>query len=209
MKTLNIVLLILIIIGISLLATQKFWVPTLVMVILEHETEQQQLQQPEVAIDTPAVVNTPRSTLDTWNWVLSEVSSQGTQFLYPNPLPTTYITAQDWPPIVEVVAGAFLCEEGVIVGSDGIQKQRARTSVDGMEYCVVTSAEGAAGSTYTSYEYATAYNDSVINISFILRTPQCMNYDEPKRSECLSEQAQVPVDEIVHRIATSVTTKRL
>lgn len=204
MKTLNIILLILIVTGVALLATQRYWVPGLVAFILEQEGGAQQSENYEVVAEVPEVVEVPKSDMDTWNWVLSEVSAQGRQFSYPNPLPTAYITPQDWPPTVEVTAGEFVCEEGNALGADGVQKQFVRKTINGTDYCVAMSAEGAAGSTYTSYEYTTAQGDFITKVSFILRTPQCMNYDEPKQSACKTEQTNFSVDALTDRIASSI-----
>jgi hypothetical protein len=103
-----------------------------------------------------------------------------------------------------MTTGVFVCEEGNAIGTDGVQKQYVQKTINGSNYCVATSAEGAAGSTYTSYEYTAAKGDVLTKVSFILRTPQCMNYDEPKRSECQAEQSTFDVDALADRIALSL-----
>jgi hypothetical protein len=203
MKTLNWILLMVIVIGVGLLVTQKYWVPGLVSFILEREGGEQQSENYEVVAEVPEVVEVPGSDMDTWNWVPSEVSAQGTQFSYPNPLPTTYVTPQNWPPTVELTAGAFVCEKGNVTGVDGMPKQYVQKTINGSNYCITTAVEGAAGSTYTSYEYTTAKGDFVTKVRFILRTPQCMNYDEPKQSACKIEQSTFDVDVLADRVASS------
>jgi hypothetical protein len=146
----------------------------------------------------------PSSDMSKWNWVLSEVSPQGAQFSYPKPVPTTYVTTQYWPPVVTMTSEDFSCKEGSALNSDGKQAQFARKTIGGSLYCVATSAEGAAGSTYTSYEYATTQGDFLTKVSFTLRTPQCMNYDEPEQSACKTDQASFNVDALADRIASSL-----
>lgn len=204
MKTLNWILLVVIVIGVGLLATQKYWVPGLVSYILEREGGSQQSENYEVVAEVPEVLEVPQSDMDTWNWVLSEVSTQGTQFSYPSALPTTYVTPQNWPPTVEMVAGEFVCEEGDTAGVDGVPMQYVRKTINSTGYCVGITAEGAAGSVYTSYEYTTTKGDFLTKVSFILRTPQCMNYNEPEQGTCKIEQSTFDVDALADQIASSL-----
>ncbi len=140
------------------------------------------------------------------DWMRSAPTSQGVTFLYPNPLPTTYITPQKWPPLVEVTAGGtFLCEEGTITAAGEPLKTRVRRTVGDREYCIVTSIEGAAGSSYMNYEYTTLQGNFMVRVVFILRTPQCANYDEPKQGACKAEEQSFDVDGLVDRIVSSVT----
>ena len=165
--------------------------------------------EPEVLVTEPVVEvpTAPRNDIESWNWVLSPVSPQGTQFKYPEPLPTKYVTAVEWPPTVSMVAGKLVCEQGSAIGSDGETKRFALRTLDGSDYCVGFSAEGAAGSTYTSYEYSTAQGDYVARVSFTLRTPQCMNYDDPERTVCKTEQALFATDALAVDILSSLTMR--
>lgn len=198
MKTIRIVLLLLIVLGVGLLITQKFWIPPLVALIMETEGAPQALEVPDV----PDPV--PKDGMEEWNWVLSEVSPQGTQFEYPDPLPTRFVSAQSWPPLVQMVANEFSCVEGDVRAADGPLKRLERRVINGHVYCVSLSSEGAAGSTYTSYEYATQQGDFVVRVVFTLRTPQCLNYDEPEQSACKTEQSSFNTDALADRIASSL-----
>ncbi len=197
MKTIRIFLLFLIILGIALLLTQKWWVQPLITSILDHEGVPQPLYIP----DTVDVVH---DSTEDWNWISSEVSTQDTQFMYPSSLNTQYVTAQDWPPFVYMGVGEFSCTEGDVVTEDGSQKHSEFRTINGYTYCVSISSEGAAGSTYTSYEYSTEQGDFVTKVAFTLRTPQCLNFDEPEQSACKTEQANFNTDTLADRIATSV-----
>lgn len=134
----------------------------------------------------------PGSSSTTDNLILSPVSAQGIQFSYPKFLPTTFVKTQEWPPLVEVVAGEFTCPEN--------KKQ----TIKGRTYCVIVSTEGAAGSTYTTYEYSTNRGDFIAKTIFTLRTPQCLNYDEPNQSICIQEQESFDVSGLVDQIISSI-----
>jgi hypothetical protein len=75
----------------------------------------------------------------------------------------------------------------------------------GQTYCVTKQSEGAAGSVYTTYQYETALGDSIATVLFTLRTPQCLNYDNPQQSACISEQTGFDVDVLADRILDSMT----
>lgn len=138
------------------------------------------------------------------NWV-STTTSQGIQFMYPDPLPTTYIEPGAWPPLVEMNPGSFSCTEGAAVGDDGRERTIERRRIVEHVYCVTVAAGGAAaGSTYPTYEYITARSDSLVRIVFTMRIPQCANYDEPKRTACFTEEEEFDTDGLADRIAASV-----
>jgi hypothetical protein len=127
------------------------------------------------------------------DWTLSQPDSQGIQFMYPQKLPTSYITAQEWPPQVTLTAGEqYSCAE---------QDERM---VGDRAFCVVKTNEGAAGTTYSTYEYITAQGDFLARVKFTLKFPQCMNYDEPNQSACKNEQASFDIDGLVDRLASSI-----
>lgn len=179
MKTIGIVLLVLAILAVGLFFSQKLWMPLFGM--SGENTE--------------------------WNWVSSETTSEELQFTYPNPLPTKFVTAADWPPVVSMTTGAFSCTEGDVTDPEGMRRHFERRTIGGHMYCVATSAEGAAGSTFTSYEYAIEKGNSVARVSFTLRTPQCMNYDEPEQSACKTEQASFDTNALADKIASSIRAK--
>lgn len=191
-----------IILGMGLILTHKLWIPSLVNAILKQEEISQSVDGKEdVVSDDPKITY---SNMDDWGWTLSEISPQGTQFMYPSVLPTKFVTAQTWPPTVEMTAGEFVCTEGEATLSDGSSKYFERRTIAGSAYCVGTSSEGAAGSTYTSYEYSTAQGDFLTRVIFTLREVQCLNYDEPEQSSCKSEQANFDPNDLADRIVSSL-----
>lgn len=138
------------------------------------------------------------------SWISSTPGDKDFIFLYPERIPTTFISAAEWPPLVERVVNRYMCKEGPITAADGPQKTTQKHMVGDREYCVTESSEGAAGSTYRTFEYNFQFGGEPYRTVFTLRYPQCENYDEPQRSACKAEQGSYSVDELVDRIAQSI-----
>lgn len=138
------------------------------------------------------------------NWISSEPTPQGFLFLYPERIPTTFISASEWPPLVERTENKYSCNESAAAASDGPQKTTKKQMVGDREYCVTESSEGAAGSIYHTYEYAFEFGGVPYRTVFTLRFPQCENYDEPQRSACKAEQSSFDINGVVDRIAQSI-----
>lgn len=124
------------------------------------------------------------------------------RFKYPETLPTTYITAVDWPPDI------FLNEEGYECTEAGSTTDRAgRTetrTINGREYCVTEVEEGAAGSVYTQYAYMTTSGEETFTLTFSTRSVQCGNYDEIERLACERERAGFSLDTLVEQMVATV-----
>ena len=129
-------------------------------------------------------------------------AENGISFQYPENLPTTYMGLQDWPPQVQVINEPYNCAEA---GSAIERAGRSETRIiNGHTYCVTQLTEGAAGSTYNQYAYAKAFNDKTVIFTFTTREPQCMNYDNPKQSECLKERADFSIDNFIDEIISTL-----
>jgi hypothetical protein len=202
MKIIRYTLLGLIVIGVGLLLSQQLWLPSFVAMTMPHEETMSTIATSTATSTTPDVVVS--TNMAEWNWVYSEASAQGVQFLYPDPLPTRYVAAPGWPPAVVMTKEEFTCDEASDVEADGITKRYEERMIGDREYCVGMAAEGAAGSTFTSYEYLTAQEDVLVRVTLTLRTPQCMNYNEPEQTACTTEQANFDVDGLVDRIVASI-----
>ncbi len=128
------------------------------------------------------------------SWKTRDDYEEGVSFRYPDPLPTTYISAQDWPPVVQVIHRIFSCVE------------KTRT-VNGKTYCVQSENGAAAGTMYTRYVYATpgTRENEITILGFTIRAVQCGNYSDPEKTECEREQASFDLDEFVDRIVATVT----
>lgn len=139
--------------------------------------------------------------LVTKNWMAT--TSNEFTFKYPADLGTKYIQTVDWPPILNVENKAYSCNEGgdSKVLPAGMTREQ---TIDSHSYCVTIEEEGAAGSVYTNYAYAFPYQNQTIIMTFTMRRPQCMNYDDPKQSECLKEEQDFNISPIVDTIVQTI-----
>lgn len=134
----------------------------------------------------------------------------GVEFSYPdnfylNNHLTEYVVPVQWPPTLSVSTSTFSCRTGgKVVVENG--KTSLRT-IDGKSYCITEASEGAAGSVYTTYLYKTMVNKKNVSINFTIRTPQCVNYDEPKVSECEKEKKDFNIDSLATKVLGSVVFK--
>jgi len=131
-------------------------------------------------------------------------NDDGIAFKYPEELPAEYISTADWPPVIKIENGTYSCE----TTPQEVSSMLAITSerlIDDNTYCVKVEHEGAAGSVYSSYTYTTLKEGELAKISFSLRYPNCLNYDEEKSEECYAERESFDVDSIAHEIVRSLT----
>jgi hypothetical protein len=127
------------------------------------------------------------------------------EFQYPEILTAKYISVVEWPPTVTITEGEFSCAETPAESS--FPARVARRMVDDRVYCVAAMSEGAAGSTYTTYTYTTVRGGKLISLNFVLRYPQCLNYDDPRQSECAAEREVFDLDGVVDRIVGTIELK--
>ncbi len=123
------------------------------------------------------------------------------EFQYPEDLGTKYTDAFLWPPKVTIETGEYAC--ATTAPESSLPEIVAEHTVDGRKYCVKVVNEGAAGSVYSTYTYVTVISGKLVGFNFILRYPQCLNYDEPKQSECQAERASFNLDTLMDEIAQS------
>lgn len=137
------------------------------------------------------------------NWKTSTDPVTGSSLRYPETIPTTYIHTVDWPPKLQLVEGPFTCiQAGQEIDRAGKTESRV---INGKDYCVTTLTEGAAGSTYTQYAYATQIGGKVAVLTFTLRqASSCSNYDDPQKSECEAERATFTIDPIIGQIIETI-----
>lgn len=139
----------------------------------------------------------------TSGWKTFTDSAQGFTFQYPETLTTKYITTVDWPPKVSISGDPFAC---TTAGKETDRAgQTTKEIINGRAYCVTKVVEGAAGSMYTQYAYATEIENKVLYFTFTLRATQCANYEPTERTACESERAAFDIDSLVDQIAQ--TTK--
>jgi hypothetical protein len=110
-----------------------------------------------------------------------------------------------WPPQVVFTLGVFTCTD---TGNEiQINGKTSNKTIQGKQYCVTQTSEGAAGSTYTTYTYTTTKGSELATVSFTLRAVQCMNYDDPKQSECLAERASFDPDTLASHMIDNAFQK--
>lgn len=106
-----------------------------------------------------------------------------------------YINVVDWPPQAQMIDQQFSCTEaGVAVERAG---ETRRKMINGREYCVTKIIEGAAGSTYTQYAYATGINGKTLIFTFSTRASQCANYEPEESIACEAEQKAFDPDPFI------------
>ena len=135
-------------------------------------------------------------------WKAVGDTAQGIIFQYPERLDTKYITPNEWPPKITVEEKKYTCIENpaaLIVPGETRQ-----VTFDGRLYCVHLEVGAAAGSTYTTYTYTTEKDGKLLTLIFTLRVPQCVNYEDPNKTECEAEQARFDPDLLADTILQKV-----
>lgn len=131
-----------------------------------------------------------------WQKFMDEES--GITFEYPEALTTEYIEVTDWPPQVQILDEPLACTEaGDVTTRAGRTEERI---IGERTYCVTETNEGAAGSVYTQYAYATEINNKTVVLTFSTRASQCENYSEPEMNECTIERGSFSPDSLIARI---------
>lgn len=154
--------------------------------------------------DCPAVDLPPNNSTSTPpGWEIMEDDKQDVTFFYPKTIGATYVTTNDWPPQFTITKNkTYSCANS---GSETTATGRTeRVTVNAREYCVTRKAEGAAGSTYTQYAYAFKSGTDLATLAFTLRTVQCMNYDDPQKTECQREQTSFNPNQLADQISQTL-----
>ena len=115
----------------------------------------------------------------------------------PNSFKADYISFQDYNLKIfniedynstefEIKNNEIECKETDL--SSSLPFSVAEREINNKKYCISASSEGAAGSVYTEYSYATVIENKVYSIKFIARYPQCDNYPEEESAKCKKER---------------------
>lgn len=138
--------------------------------------------------------NQPPKDWKTFNDPLNQIS-----FQYPESLTTNYISLQDWPPKVQIIDAPYSCTQA---GSETARAGKTEEKIiNEQKYCVTTKTEGAAGSLYSQYAYASSFkNNKTIILTFSLRFVQCGNYDTAQKTQCQKERQEFALDDLVGQI---------
>ncbi len=133
-------------------------------------------------------------------------------------LNTEYIGSQDWkvkivneeekyPPKFKITEGQIDCKK--TSSESALLSKTVKRRIDGRIYCIESASEGAVGTIYTQYTYFTIKNGSLITVSCVIRYPQCMNYSEPYRTECVNERKTFDLDKIISYIVKNLSVKKV
>lgn len=128
----------------------------------------------------------------------------GITFTYPEELPMSYITAQEWPPRFVLNGGPFNCdidEQTAAMSGFSGREQKMRGDV----FCIWDRSEGAAGSVYRDYQIVFEKDDLTYVMTFTLREVVCSNYPEPEAAACQTERNGFDVLALMYPITQSVT----
>lgn len=109
-----------------------------------------------------------------------------------------YINFIDWPPQATTSNDIYSCAK---------TSTTTEITINNNKYCRSVISEGAAGSIYNTYTYNFAKENNTVSLTFSTRQPQCMNYDNPKQTECLDEINNFNVDKIVDEVFTELDKK--
>jgi hypothetical protein len=129
-----------------------------------------------------------------------------------------YIGSQDWkvnmvneeenyPPKFKITEGQI--DYKITSSESGLLTSTAKRRIDGRIYCIESTSEGAAGTIYTQYAYSTIKNGSLITVSCVIRYPQCINYNEPQRTECAKERETFDLDKIISYIVKNLSVEKV
>lgn len=165
-----------------------------------------------VATDTQTDViknylqNQDQNSASVWKEVYdkqNEMSYKYIDNLYIDNKLTEYVHAVEWPPKVEVSYAPYVCDvsNSASVSPDGLTYLK---KINDTSYCVNVRSEGAAGSTYTSYEYKKQFKNKTVTFSFVIRAPQCANFDAPQSVNCEKEKQIFNVDDMMDKIISTV-----
>ncbi|MFA6536805.1 MAG: hypothetical protein WCT18_00205 [Patescibacteria group bacterium] len=146
----------------------------------------------------------PISLVDS-NWkTFTDTTRFYVSYQYPEDFNTTYIhpAINFWPPAVSVEEKKMNCfVEGSEVSADG---KTSKIKINNREFCVTEKSEGAAGSVFTDYVYSFQKENKMITLYFTIQKVQCVNYDEPQKSDCEKEQKAFDLNLLVEKISETI-----
>ncbi|MFA5155159.1 MAG: hypothetical protein WC453_01890 [Patescibacteria group bacterium] len=137
-------------------------------------------------------------------WQIAEEGREGLTFRYPSPFPAQYITPQEWPPQITVASSPVALDCPLTPPASSQPDRTMGKTINDRVYCISASSEGAAGSVYTDYVYKSLSDGLLTTVSFTLRYPQCLNYDDPKQGECAKERSTFDLDALIDQIVGTV-----
>ncbi|MEF8847315.1 MAG: hypothetical protein V5A57_02730 [Candidatus Paceibacterota bacterium] len=141
-----------------------------------------------------------------------QLKQETSDYQFPEQLEADYISARDWE--VEVIKNEDEYPEKFEVTEQGIACEEKELNTDlpgkiypevinGKSYCIETTSEGAAGTTYTEYAYSTLKDNDLVTISFLAEYVNCGVLPESERIECEEERETFEFDQVISEIVDS------
>jgi len=115
--------------------------------------------------------------------------------------------AEEYPSGIKITEGQIGYKE--TSSESGLLSRIVKRSIEGRFYCIELVSDGAAGTIYTQYIYSTLKKDNLITVSCVIQYPQCMNYSEPHRTECVKECESFDLDRIISNIVENLSVKKI
>jgi hypothetical protein len=159
----------------------------------------------DVATTTIPIDNTTNTNSSVWKSVYDKnlgISYKYIDNLYINGKLTEYVHPVEWPPKVALSTDKYVCHvSGSTIDAGGLTYEK---TVDDQTFCVNAASEGAAGSVYTNYTFKKQLGNKVVSMSFVIRAPQCGNFDEPQATNCNKEKQIFNVDRMMAQILATI-----
>ena len=110
-----------------------------------------------------------------------------------------YVRPMNWPPnVITLKDSEFVCAPA---WKEVVRAGKAESIViEGTVYCRTMVSEGAAGSVYNEYTYVFRTEERVRSFMFMVRMPQCANYDSPNKEECERQQKEFNPDGVAGEV---------
>ncbi len=146
------------------------------------------------------------------DWKMMSDEKRGISFQYPEwfhkDWTFEFIGAHTWPPSIAVSSTSFGCvESGVERKNVALTHERI---IRGKKYCVTLNSEGAAGSIYTTYTYATSVEQRTVTMTVTLRAAQCANVgSERLEARCEHELSILVPEKVDELFADMMETIRI
>lgn len=96
------------------------------------------------------------------------------------------VDEEAFPPGFSMENGEISCRP--TSAPSGTEPRLAQETLHGRKYCLQHTSEGAAGTIYQEYTYATVKDHCMLVIDFTIRSSRCGHFGRAERSECREER---------------------
>ncbi|MBL7156233.1 MAG: hypothetical protein ISS87_01390 [Candidatus Pacebacteria bacterium] len=161
-------------------------------------------QLPEINVpeQTPEIPEEPEQPQIPADW--KAYRGNGYAFYYPEELNMDYVNIYPWPPEVVISLPDTTIPVSLDSLCSGISYSELVTIKDTI-YCVTTRSDGAAGTSYSNYEYFTYKDNWLAFLAFEMRLPNCGNFYglDNKMEQCKKEQSEFDPNVLADQILST------